>query len=189
MQLESGKPAPPFETFDIENRPIRLAEFRGRHLLLAFFRYASCPLCNLRISECIRHHAAMQHRGLQMVAFFQSPPERLRQYVGRQAPPFPLVADPEHHIYRLYGVESSWSGFLKGGLRLRDLAAATARGFLPGPMDGHKHLVPADFLISPDLRIHSAYYGKDIGDHLPLATIWQWLDHANPATARVPHER
>ena len=189
MRLESGNTAPVFETRDLENRPVRLADFRGQNLLLAFFRYASCPLCNLRISELIRHHADLQQRGLHVVAFFQSPPERLRQYVGRQSPPFPLVPDPDHGIYRHFGVESSWSGFLKCALRIGALTTATARGFLPGPMDGHKNLVPADFLIGSDLTIQIAYYGKDVGDHLPLADIRQWLDQAATAKEAPVNDR
>jgi len=175
MRLNTGDPAPLFETTAMDGKPIQLAGLRGQKLLLAFFRYASCPLCNLRISELIRHQPDLQRQGLHIVAFFQSPPERIGQYVGRQGPPFPLVADPDHGIYRLYGVESSWSGFLKGGLRVGALATATARGFLPGPMDGYKHLIPADFLIGTDLIIQTAYYGTDIGDHLPLPAIHQWL--------------
>lgn len=179
MRLKPGDTAPPFETTTIDGRPIRLDRYRGQKLLLAFFRYASCPLCNLRISELIRHHAELKMQGLHIVAIFQSPPERLPQYAGRQEPPFPLIADPDCRLYRLYGVESSWSGFLKGGLRVGALATAMAKGFLPGPMDGDKTRIPADFLIDPDLVIQTTYYGKDIGDHLPLPAIRQWLEQTS----------
>jgi hypothetical protein len=37
-------------------------------------------------------------------------------------------------------------------------------------------MVPADFLIGPDLTVQVAYYGNDIGDHLPLEKINEWLD-------------
>jgi thioredoxin-dependent peroxiredoxin len=36
-------------------------------------------------------------------------------------------------------------------------------------------MVPADFLIGPDLTVQVAYYGKDIGDHLPVERINGWL--------------
>jgi hypothetical protein len=38
-------------------------------------------------------------------------------------------------------------------------------------MEGDKALIPADFLIGPDLVIKRAYYGKEIGDHMPLDDI------------------
>lgn len=175
MHLKSGDTAPLFDAVTMDGRPIRLSDFRGRKLLLAFFRYASCPLCNLRLSELIRFQPELQAQGLQILSVFQSPLERLQHYAGRQRPPFPVIADPDHILYRRYGVASSWGGFLKGSLRIGSLARAAARGFLPGPMDGNKALIPADFLIAPGLVIHTAYYGRDIGDHLPLLAIYQWL--------------
>lgn len=184
MRLKTGNTAPSFETNDMDGRPIQLADFRGQKLLLAFFRYASCPLCNLRISELIRYQPELQMQGLQILAIFQSPLERLQQYAGRQRPPFAMIADPDCRLYRLYGVESSWGGFLKGSLRVGALATAAARGFLPGPMDGDKARIPADFLIGPDLIIHTAYYGNDIGDHLPLPNIHQWLAQTSPIKER-----
>jgi hypothetical protein len=45
-------------------------------------------------------------------------------------------------------------------------------------MEGIKSMVPADFLIGPDLTVQTAYYGSDIGDHLPLEKIYQWLDNS-----------
>jgi len=179
MRLKPGDPAPSFETVTMDGQPIDLAGFRGQKLLLAFFRYAACPLCNLRISELIRHQPELQRHGLHILAIFQSPSERLHQYAGRQHPPFPLIADPDHHLYRLYGVESSWGGFFKGSLRVGSLATAAARGFFPGPMDGDKARIPADFLIGPDQVIQIAYYGTDIGDHLPLPDVLHWLAQAS----------
>ena len=37
-------------------------------------------------------------------------------------------------------------------------------------------MVPADFLIGPDLTVQVAYYGSDISDHLPAEKINEWLD-------------
>ena len=102
MRLKPGDTAPPFQATDLEGRLIELSDFRGKNLLLAFFRYASCPLCNLRINALIRHHDALQVFGLDIVAVFQSPPDRLRQYAGRQQPPFALVPDPDDGISTLY---------------------------------------------------------------------------------------
>jgi len=45
-------------------------------------------------------------------------------------------------------------------------------------MEGIKSLVPADFLIGPDLTVQVAYYGNDMGGHLPIEKIFQWLDNS-----------
>lgn len=44
-----------------------------------------------------------------MIAVFESPRETMLRYVaGRMDAPFPLISDPEDHLYRLYGLEKSW---------------------------------------------------------------------------------
>ena len=44
-----------------------------------------------------------------------------------------------------------------------------------GPIDGKKSIIPDDFLINPDYTIHTSYYGKNIGDHLPIDSIRKFL--------------
>lgn len=175
MRIQPGQPAQEFEVRDIFGNPISLTDFRGKKLLLSFYRYASCPLCNLRVHRLIQHYPDFSAGNLHLLAFFQSPVESIRRYVGRQEAPFPMIADPDHTVYRAYGVETSWPGFFKGSLRLMTLRSAARKGFLPGKMEGKKSLVPADFLIGPDLRVEKAYYGKDISDHMPIQEIMDSL--------------
>lgn len=86
MRLPPGEPAPIFTTKDCFNRPLALEDYRGKRLLLSFFRYASCVFCNLRVHLLIRHYPALHDRGLEMVAVFQSPPHSIRKYVGDHLP-------------------------------------------------------------------------------------------------------
>jgi thioredoxin-dependent peroxiredoxin len=175
MRISPGQPAVDFKVRDIFGNRISLADFRGKNLLLSFYRYAACPFCNYRVHELKLNFRSLNRRGLEMIAFFQSPDESIRYYVGKQEAPFPIVGDPERKVYEAYGVEASWSGFFKGSLRFPDLISAAVRGFLPGRIEGDPSLLPADFLIDRDLTIREAYYGRDIGDHLSTHFIEKWL--------------
>ena len=107
-----------------------------------------------------------------MVAVFQSPPESIQQYVGKQNIPFTVLADPQRKLYNLYGVESSWFGFFKVLVTgLEDFLAAWKTGFRMGKMEGVIPSLPADFLIDEDFVIYEAYYGDDVADHIPFAVI------------------
>ena len=178
MRIQPGQPATNFSTEDIAGKAISLKNYTDRRVMLSFYRYAVCPLCNLRVHDLIKHYASFSERNLDLVAVFQSPRESIRRYVGKQAIPFSVIADPERALYRLCGVESSWAGFIKGSLRLSMVTSALTKGFLPGKMEGIKSMVPADFLIGPDLTVQVAYYGSDIGDHLPIEKINEWLDNS-----------
>jgi hypothetical protein len=43
LRLTDGEPARGFQMEDIGGQPVRLADYAGRHVLLSFFRFASCP--------------------------------------------------------------------------------------------------------------------------------------------------
>lgn len=186
MKLQAGQQAIDFHVRDIYSTPITLADYSGKKLMISFYRYASCPLCNLRVHELIQYFPAFNAKGLSMLAFFQSPAEGIRDYVGKQNAPFPIIADPSHEIYQRYGVTSSWLGFGKAiAFKLpRAYQAVFGKGFLPGRMDGDKAMIPADFLITPEQAIHRAFYGSDIGDHLPIKEIQSFLE--SDATIQKP---
>ena len=173
MKLAPGNHAVPFSTVDIDGHPVSLEQFRGRPLLLMFFRYASCPMCNLRLHDFAREYPRLQARGLSAVAFFHSSARAIKRNAGRRNYSFPLVADPEQEIYRAFGVETSWPGLLKSMVLPSfyvDWIRSMRYGFWGGA-DLQMAKMPADFLLGADGRLLLVHYGKDIGDHLSVADI------------------
>jgi len=184
MKLAPGNEVVPFSTVDVDGRPVSLEQFRGRPLLLMFFRYASCPMCNLRLHDFAKEYPRLQARGLSAVAFFHSSAQAIKRNAGRRNYPFPLVPDPDQESYRAFGVETSWAGLLKSMLLpsfYRDWIRSMRHGFWGGA-DLQMAKMPADFLIGPDGRLLLAHYGKDIGDHLSVADIERALAESS-ATA------
>lgn len=173
MRLISGTPAPDFRVRDWRGTEHHLARMRGRRVWLAFFRYASCPLCNLRVRAMIERWPSWEGR-VALLAVFQSPSASIAAYVGKQAPPFPLIGDPEEELYRSYHLESSLAGFLSPRAAAVGARAAT-RGFLPGRMEGTKTRHPADFFIDEEGILVRAFYGSDISEHVPFEAVDAWL--------------
>ena len=173
MRLQPGDRAVPFSVETIDGKTISLESFAGKPLLLMFYRYASCPMCNLRLRDFARHYASLHERGLEVVAFFHSPARNIRRNAGKQNYPFHLVLDPQYNVYRSYGVETSWPRFflsmLLPGFYL-DWIRSMRYGFWGG-VDWQMGKMPADFLIGPDGRILKTHYGRDIGDHLAVQEV------------------
>ena len=173
MKATPGNPAVSFSTVDVDGHPVSLERFRGRPVLLMFFRYASCPMCNLRLHDFAREYPRLQARGLSAVAFFHSPAQAIRRNAGRRNYPFPLVPDPDQEIYRAFGVRTSWGGLLKSMALpsfYRDWIRSIRHGFWGGA-DIQMATMPADFLVGPDGRFLLVHYGRDIGDHLSVADV------------------
>lgn len=173
MRLQSGDKTIDFEVTDYKGKKIRLSDFTKKKVLLSFYRYASCPLCNLRIHGLIKRYNDYHAAGLEIFSFFESPVESMKKYVGTQEPPFALIPDPDRLVYKKYRVEKSLGKYITG-LFSGKLGKAIRMGFKPGKMEGVKTLVPADFLIENGL-IKTAFYGKDISDHIPFEVIEDFL--------------
>jgi len=176
MRVKVGEDAKLFNVVDVFDRKINLEDYRGKKLMLSFYRYASCPLCNMRVHQLISEYDKFQESNMEMLGFFQSPKKSILEYVGKQDSPFPIIPDPKRKVYKDYGIESSLWGYIKGGAIKLGKMLKALKGFGLGRMEGNKTLIPADFLIGPDLKIEVAYYGKDIGDHIPIEEIHKWLD-------------
>lgn len=189
MRLQMGQTAPFFAAQDTHGRLIRLDDYRGHYLLLSFYRHASCPFCNLRIHELMQRLAEFENVGLSLVAVFQSPPEQIAQYIGKQRPPFVILPDPRLYLFHEYGVETSLRALLIGATRkLGRVWRAVRLGFFPGRVQGSVARVPADFLIGPRGEILIAYYGRDISDHVPIETLLQKLRVASSPENFIRHE-
>lgn len=169
-RLETGAQAPQFAADTWRGEPISSADLAGRRVWLAFFRYASCPLCNLRVNDLVRRHQSFIDAGIEVLAVFQSDSESITKHVGQQAPPFKLITDPDQRLYRLFGVERSTAGFLNP-TNLVGLAKAMGKGFAPGMPDGPLNTIPADFLLEADGTLADVYYGSNIGDHIPFERV------------------
>lgn len=182
MRLKPGQQAPIFTQRDMYERTVSLSQFRGRRILLSFYRGAVCPLCNLRLRYLIDRYDDYRHRGMEMIVFFESSPEMARRYLERQRPPFPIIPDLGRVVYSLYGLESSLFGAMKARLARGPAYREAARYHIGGnfwqnlfQMDGIFGRKPADFLLGPDLRIQSAYYGRDAGDFMSFKEIERFL--------------
>ena len=182
MRLKTGQPAPVVMQRDMYDRTVSLAQYWGRRVLLSFNRAAVCPLCNLRLRYLIDHHDEYRRQGLEIIAFFESSPEMVRRYLERQRPAFPIIPDLGRVVYEQYGMESSLFGALKARLTRGSAYREAARYHIGGNfwhnlihMDGAMGRRPADFLLSADLRVQVAYYGRDAGDFLPFAEIDRFL--------------
>ncbi len=178
MRLKAGQYAPLFDVVDIYGRHLSLAEYYGRKVLISFNRAAVCPLCNVRTWHLINRYREYQRQGMSIIAFFESSPSRAHQYLDRLRAPYPIIADLDRKIYDLYGLEESLFGALYARLFRGGAYREAPRHRIGGniienvlQMDGKLGRLPADFLVSPDLRIHLAYYGKDAGDFLLFSAV------------------
>ena len=168
MQVFSGVKAKSIKLQAIDGSMFDSENLLGKPHMLSFYRFASCPFCNLRVNELVKRFDEFGD-DFTIVAVFDSPLDNLIRHTEGHRAPFYILADEKNKYYKEYGIEHSVSGMLKGMfLRMPTLLKGLFKGYIPTTFKGSLTTMPADFLIDREGTIQLTYYGKDEGDHLPF---------------------
>ncbi|HDQ71143.1 MAG TPA: AhpC/TSA family protein [Chloroflexi bacterium] len=166
-RLKPGEKAPDFEVTDLNSDTVRLVTHRESRVLLSFFRYATCPFCTVRFARLSQEAARLAEQGVNIIVVFESERDYLRSYLGSRPLPFPVIPDPEGHLYASYGLQKSVLGMMLGMFRLPTLMKALLDPqYQMARPDASVLRLPADFLIDKDGTVVESHYGRDIGDHI-----------------------
>lgn len=156
----------------IDNSQFSLDQVQGKRYLLSFFRFASCPFCNLRVHELVTE-SAQWSEGFTVVAIFDSSLENLQRHAEKHESPFPILADEKNIYYERFGVERSWLKTLWGALigMHRVIYSMFVKGFLPTSFGGKLHTMPLDILVNEEGLVERVHYGQHEGDHIAMDAV------------------
>lgn len=185
-RIQPGNAIPAIQLPQLDGSPFDSRELAGRRYLLSFYRFASCPFCNLRVHQLVMDSEHWPE-SFTAVAIFDSPLDNLQKHAGRHQAPFPILADASNRYYRRFGVEHSWWRTLKGGLLglPRVLYAMVVKGYWPTSFKGRIDTMPLDILVDEKGVAQMVYYGRDEGDHLPLEQVQAFAQGARVEGAKT----
>lgn len=171
MRLTTNTPAPSFTGELLGGGHLSLTELRDRPVLLKFYRFVECPICNLHLRELVLRHDEVAAAGLTTVVLFHSSLSRAERKQGYDLP-FRAIADPEKRIFRDYGVEGSLGGMFARKVA-SDYVRAMRDGFYSKPFGYHGGIKghPADFIIDGDGIVKHAHYGASYADSLGVDAV------------------
>src|SRR5579863_7819738 len=171
MRLIPNNPAPEFTGELLGGGRLSLSSLRGRPVLLKFYRFVECPICNLHMRELVLRHDEVAAAGLTTVVLFHSPLSRAERKQGYDLP-FQAIGDPKKRIFHSYGVEQSLGGMFARKVA-RDYARAMRAGFYSKPFGYHGGIKghPADFIIDGDGIVKYGHYGQSYADSLGVDAV------------------
>jgi thioredoxin-dependent peroxiredoxin len=185
MKLQAGEVAPNFMTTDIYGKRVTLSDFKGKRIVLGFFRNVNCPFCNRRVHQLIMNNIRFQQKGVQLIFLFESAAETLKKSLFHQGiSPWPLIGDPKKEIYDQYGVNASMLGVIKTMFKANMISATNQAKELGLPLEKDKDatmsLLPADFLIDENFEIVKAHYGQHLDDHIDYNELLRFAGIEDP---------
>ena len=135
-RIKVGEPAPDFELRGTGDRTFRLADYRGRWLVLAFYPGDFTPVCTRQFCSYRDREEDMSALDATVVGISAGSLESHRSFIARNSLTVPLLADVDGAVAKAYG---AWRGPLR---TKRAVVIVDERGIV---RYRHDHLLGIDF--------------------------------------------
>ncbi len=101
--LKAGDPAPDFEGLTTDGTRVRLADFRGRKLVMYFYPMDDTPGCTRQACSLRDHNAEIAARGAAILGVSTQDEASHRRFTAKHGLNFPLLADKGGVVGRAFG--------------------------------------------------------------------------------------
>lgn len=103
MSLQVGDQAPAFEGVDQNGAPIKLADFKGKKLVLYFYPKDNTPGCTAQACNLRDNYDALLEAGYAVVGISSDTEKKHQNFISKFDLPFPLIADVDKSIHEQFG--------------------------------------------------------------------------------------
>lgn len=143
-RLSPGDAAPDFTLPDADGKPVSLAEYRGRRVVVYFYPAASTPGCTKQACDFRDSLAALDAAGLAVLGVSPDKPAKLAKFRDAEGLTFPLLSDPEREVLSAYGAFGE-----------KTMYGKTVQG-----------VIRSTFVIDPDGKVEVAQYNVRATGHV-----------------------
>ena len=109
----AGQAAPAFNSVDQDGKPVSLAEFKGKPVVLYFYPKDDTPGCTKEACSFRDGYAAIQATGAVILGVSADDTKSHKAFAAKYHLPFQLVADADKKIIDAYGVRMPILGWAK----------------------------------------------------------------------------
>jgi thioredoxin-dependent peroxiredoxin len=103
VRLSPGDPAPDFTLPDGEGKPVSLASYRGRRVIVYCYPAALTPGCTTQAVDFTSAAGDLAEAGLDIIGISPDEPEKLLRFRDKEQLTITLVSDPDKQVLKAYG--------------------------------------------------------------------------------------
>jgi thioredoxin-dependent peroxiredoxin len=143
-RLSEGDPAPDFQLPDSTGKPVSLADYRGKSVVVYFYPAASTPGCTKQACDFRDNLAELNDAGFVVLGISPDKPAKLAKFAAAEGLNFPLLSDESREVlstWGAYGEKQSYGRTITGVIR-------------------------STFIVDPDGKIAKAMYNVRATGHV-----------------------
>src|SRR5690625_2564512 len=104
MHIEVNKQAPDFTLKNQDGKNVSLSDYRGGNVILYFYPKDMTPGCTTQACDFRDNYEAFKELNTTILGISPDPIERHQKFIDKHDLPFPLLADTEQEVSKLYDV-------------------------------------------------------------------------------------
>jgi peroxiredoxin Q/BCP len=143
-RLTPGDPAPDFTLPDADEKPVSLADYRGRRVVVYFYPAASTPGCTKEACDFRDNLAELNGAGLDVLGISPDKPAKLAKFRDKEELTFPLLSDADKDVLTAWGAYGE-----------KQMYGKTVTG-----------VIRSTFVIDPEGKIEHALYNVRATGHV-----------------------
>ena len=119
-RLSPGDLAPDFTLTSDTGEEVRLADLRGRKVIVYFYPAAMTPGCTKQACDFTDNLASLQAAGYEVLGISPDKPEKLAKFRDRDALTITLLSDPDRSVmkeYAAFGMKKLYGKEVEGVIR------------------------------------------------------------------------
>ncbi len=120
VTLKEGEKAPNFKGIDQDGNEIKLADFKGKNLILYFYPKDDTPGCVKEACNLRDNYKMWLSKGYAVVGVSPDDEASHQKFIKKYDLPFPLIADPNKEVlnaYETWGEKNFYGKIITGVLR------------------------------------------------------------------------
>ena len=102
-RLTAGDTAPDFTLPDADGKPVALADYRGRRVVVYFYPAAGTPGCTKQACDFRDSLAELNGAGLDVLGISPDKPAKLAKFRDKEGLTFPLLSDADKDVLNAWG--------------------------------------------------------------------------------------
>ena len=102
--LTEGKKAPAFTGKDQNCKPVSLADYKGKKIVLYFYPEDDTPTCTVQACNLRDNFGLLKRNGFTVLGVSPDEEKKHKKFEAKYDLPFTLIADADHKIIDKYGV-------------------------------------------------------------------------------------